>query len=223
MTKFGVIIFPGSNCDLDAIYVIENIVKRKVLKIWHKDRSLPDIDCIIIPGGFSFGDYLRPGAIASHSPIMKPIKEFSRNGGLILGICNGFQILTEANILPGVMLRNISTRFISKKVKLKVLNNNTPFTNLFSKNEIIELPIAHKDGNYYAPLEMIDELKTKNRLIFSYCENPNGSVEDIAGILNEEGNVLGMMPHPERAYEGLLGLELGRKIFESIVNYLENR
>lgn len=222
MIKFGVVIFPGSNCELDTIYVISEIIKRDVVKIWHKDKYLPDVQCIVLPGGFAFGDYLRPGAIASHSPIMQPIKEYVKSGGLVLGVCNGFQVLTEANLLPGALIRNIGTRFVSKKIKLKVENNNTPFTSLFNKGEIIELPIAHKDGNYYAPGEVINEIKANNGLVLSYIDNPNGSAENIAGIVNEQGNVFGLMPHPERAYEEILGSDAGLRIFSSIVNYLES-
>lgn len=222
MIKFGVVIFPGSNCELDTIYVISEIIKRDVVKIWHKDKYLPDVQCIVLPGGFAFGDYLRPGAIASHSPIMQPIKEYVKSGGLVLGVCNGFQVLTEADLLPGALIRNIGTRFVSKKIKLKVENNNTPFTSLFNKGEIIELPIAHKDGNYYAPGEVINEIKANNGLVLSYIDNPNGSAENIAGIVNKQCNVFGLMPHPERAYEEILGFDAGLRIFSSIVNYLES-
>lgn len=222
MIKFGVVIFPGSNCELDTIYVISEIIKRDVVKIWHKDKHLPEVQCIVLPGGFAYGDYLRPGAIASRSPIMQPIKEYVKNGGLVLGVCNGFQVLTEANLLPGALIRNIGTRFVSKRVKLKVENNNTPFTLLFNKGEIIELPVAHKDGNYYAPGEIVEDLKTNNRLVLSYIDNPNGAIENIAGIVNEQCNVFGLMPHPERAYEKILGSDAGLRIFSSIINYLES-
>lgn len=222
MIKFGVVIFPGSNCELDTIYVISEIIKCDVVKIWHRDKYLPDIQCVVLPGGFAFGDYLRPGAIASRSPIMQPIKEYARSGGLILGVCNGFQVLTEANLLPGALIRNIGTRFVSRRIKLKIENNNTPFTSLFNKGEIIELPVAHKDGNYYASEEAIDELKANNGLVLSYIDNPNGAVENIAGIVNEQSNVFGLMPHPERAYEKILGSDAGLRIFSSIVNYLES-
>jgi len=222
MIKFGVVIFPGSNCELDTIYVISEIIKRDVVKIWHKDKHLPEVQCIVLPGGFAYGDYLRPGAIASRSPIMQPIKEYVKNGGLVLGVCNGFQVLTEANLLPGALIRNIGTRFVSKRVKLKVENNNTPFTLLFNKGEIIELPVAHKDGNYYAPGEIVEDLKTNNRLVLSYIDNPNGAIENIAGIVNEQCNVFGLMPHPERAYEKILGSDDGLRVFSSIVNYLES-
>jgi len=222
MIKFGVVIFPGSNCELDTIYVISEIIKRDVVKIWHKDKYLPDVQCIVLPGGFAFGDYLRPGAIASHSPIMQPIKEYVKSGGLVLGVCNGFQVLTEADLLPGALIRNIGTRFVSKRIKLKVENNNTPFTSLFNKGEIIELPIAHKDGNYYAPGEVINEIKANNGLVLSYIDNPNGSAENIAGIVNKQCNVFWLMPHPERAYEEILGSDAGLRIFSSIVNYLES-
>lgn len=222
MIKFGVVIFPGSNCELDTIYVISSMLKREVVRIWHKDRYFPKIQCIVLPGGFAFGDYLRPGAIASRSPIMQPVKEFAESGGLVLGICNGFQVLTEANLLPGALIRNITTRFVSKRIRLKVENNNTPFTSLFHKDEIIELPVAHKDGNYYAPSEIITDLKTGGRIVLSYIDNPNGSAENVAGIVNRRGNIFGLMPHPERAYEDILGSKAGLKIFESIISYMES-
>jgi len=222
-----VIVFPGSNCDEDCYDVIKYVLKEKVDFIWHKEKKLNNYDCIILPGGFSYGDYLRTGAIARFSPVMNEVKEYALNGGLVIGICNGFQILLEANLLPGVTLRNKNLKFICKFVNIRVENNLTPFTNLFQKGEILKIPIAHIDGNYYAEKEVIEELKKNNQIIFRYCDekgklrdgaNPNGSREFIAGICNKEGNILGMMPHPERASESLLGSDDGRRIFESIIN-----
>jgi len=221
MIKFGVVIFPGSNCDLDSIYVIDSIIKREIIKIWHKDTKLPAVDCLILPGGFSFGDYLRPGAIGGRSPIVDSIKDYADNGGHIIGICNGFQILTERDFLPGAIITNNTSRFISKFIELKVENNKTAFTNQFEKGEIIRLPIAHKTGNYYADDAILSKIKNNSQIVLTYVDNPNGSKENIAGIINEKGNVFGLMPHPERAYEPILGSEAGKFIFKSIVSQLE--
>lgn len=219
--SFGVVIFPGSNCDRDAIYSVEKVILQKAIPLWHKLEELPELDCIILPGGFSYGDYLRPGAIASRSPIMNAIKAFADKGGIVIGICNGFQVLVESNILPGVLLRNDSTRFISKWVTLKVENNRTPFTKLFKKEQLINLPIAHKDGNYFVSFETLKDIQNKKQILFSYTDNPNGSIWNIAGITNEKGNVLGMMPHPERAYDSGLGSADGADIFRSILKYIK--
>lgn len=221
MKTFGVVIFPGSNCDLDALYSIEKVLLQKAYPLWHKNEELPDLDCIILPGGFSYGDYLRPGAIASRSPIMNSIRAYANRGGVVIGICNGFQVLVEANLLPGVLLRNASTRFISRMVSLKVENARTPFTKLFKKEQIIELPIAHKDGNYFADPATLKKLQSNKQIVFSYIDNPNGSMMNIAGIMNEQGNVLGMMPHPERAYDISLGSGDGALIFKSILKYVK--
>jgi phosphoribosylformylglycinamidine synthase I len=219
--NFGVVIFPGSNCDLDAIYSVEKVILQKAVPLWHNLEELPPLDCVILPGGFSYGDYLRPGAIASRSPIMKAVKAFAARGGIVIGICNGFQVLVESNMLPGVLLRNESTRFISKWVTLKVENARTPFTKLFKKEQLINLPIAHKDGNYFVSYEALKELQNKKQILFSYTDNPNGSIWNIAGITNEQGNVLGMMPHPERAYDKVLGSADGADIFRSILKYVK--
>ncbi|KPL01704.1 MAG: phosphoribosylformylglycinamidine synthase, partial [candidate division Zixibacteria bacterium SM1_73] len=225
--RFGVIIFPGSNCDYDAYMVAKNVIKREVKFLWHQDTSLSDCDCVILPGGFSYGDYLRTGAIARFSSIMKKVMNFARDGGLVVGICNGFQILLEAGLLPGAMLRNTSLRFICKFVHIEVENENTPFTNLCHKGQVLKIPIAHTDGNYFISEEGLNRLKQNQQIVFRYCDqfggitqeaNPNGSLYNIAGICNEKRNVLGMMPHPERASESILGSEDGKHIFQSIVN-----
>jgi phosphoribosylformylglycinamidine synthase len=228
--KFGVMIFPGSNCDYDAYMVIKNVVKREVEFLWHQDTSLSNCDCVILPGGFSYGDYLRTGAIARFSPIMKELMNFAQEGGLVVGICNGFQILLEAGLLPGAMLRNTSLRFICKFVHIEVENENTPFTNLCPKGQVLKIPIAHTDGNYFISEEGLTRLEQNQQIVFRYCDqhgklaqeaNPNGSLYNIAGICNEKRNVLGMMPHPERASEKILGSEDGKYIFQSIVSFFE--
>ena len=216
--KFAVIVFPGSNCDYDAYYVIKTHLGLSVDFVWHKDNNLSDYDCIIIPGGFSYGDYLRAGAIARFSNIMEEIKKAAKQGKSIIGICNGFQILVESGLLPGALITNQSTSFISKTIKLKVANNESIFTNCYLKNENISMPIAHKQGNYYANSELLKKLKANNQIAFKYTANPNGSCHDIAGIFNDKKNILGMMPHPERAAENILGSKDGIKIFESIIS-----
>ena len=219
--KFGVVVFPGSNCDQDCFNVVKNVLKQPVEYIWHKNTKLDHFDCIIIPGGFSYGDYLRCGAIARFSPIMDSIIKFANGGGLVIGICNGFQILLEAGLLPGAMLRNKNLHFICKFVELKVENTDTPFSSKYKKGQIVRIPIAHNEGNYYIDDKGLAELKKNNQIIFRYVDNPNGAVDDIAGIVNKERNVLGMMPHPERCSEKELTSEDGRLIFESIVNRLK--
>ena len=228
--KFGVIIFPGSNCDYDAYMVIKDVIKRDVEFLWHQEASLSKCDCVILPGGFSYGDYLRTGAIARFSSIMKKVMDFAQDGGLVVGICNGFQILLEAGLLPGAMLRNTSLRFICKFVHIEVENENTPFTNLCHKGQVLKIPIAHTDGNYFIPEDGLKKLKQNQQIVFRYCDqygkitpeaNSNGSLYNIAGICNEKRNVLGMMPHPERASERILGAEDGKHIFQSIVSFFE--
>jgi phosphoribosylformylglycinamidine synthase I len=228
--KFGVIIFPGSNCDYDAYMVIKNVIKQDVEFLWHQDTSLSNCDCVILPGGFSYGDYLRTGAIARFSSIMRKVMNFAQDGGMVVGICNGFQILLEAGLLPGAMLRNTSLRFICKFVHIEVENENTPFTNLCHKSQVLRIPIAHTDGNYFISEEELEKLKQNQQIVFRYCDqygkitqeaNPNGSLYNIAGICNEKGNVLGMMPHPERASEKILASGDGKYIFQSIVNFFE--
>ncbi len=224
--RFGVVIFPGSNCDHDCYYVIKEVMGQDVSLIWHKEEDLKSYDCIVLPGGFSYGDYLRTGAIARFSPVMRGVEKFIQKGGLVIGICNGFQILLEAGILPGAMRKNSSLHFICKYVYIRVENNNTPFTRIFQKGQVLKIPIAHFEGNYYLDTSTLKNVKKDNQIVFKYCDregrllreaNPNGSVEAIAGICNKEGNVLGMMPHPERASENILGSEDGRGIWESII------
>lgn len=224
--KIGIVVFPGSNCDHDAHYVAETILQQDARLLWHKDGSVGDVDVVILPGGFSYGDYLRCGAIARFSPIMKDVVRFANNGGVVIGICNGFQILTEAGLLPGVLLRNESLRFICRTVPLRVETSATRFTNLCKKGEVLYIPIAHGDGNYFADDDTLRRLEDNGQVVFRYCDengnitreaNPNGSRNNIAGIINERGNVLGMMPHPERASDGVLRLTDGLKIFYSIL------
>lgn len=226
--KFGVVVFPGSNCDHDAYFATNIVSNKKTQFLWHKDTVIPDdIDCVILPGGFSYGDYLRCGAIARFSPIMQEVYNFAKKGGYVLGICNGFQILTEIGLLPGTLMRNKSLHFICKDVNLKIMNNSNIFTSEFKLGEILTIPIAHGDGNYFAEKNIIEQLEGQNRIVFKYCNlngdidaesNPNGSLNNIAGILNERGNVLGMMPHPERYCDVILGSSDGLKIFSSLVN-----
>ena len=216
--KFAIIVFPGSNCDYDAYYVMKKHLQVSVKFVWHQNSDLSNYDCIIIPGGFSYGDYLRAGAIARFSKIMQAIKLESEKGKPIIGICNGFQILVESGLLPGALITNESTRFISRQISLKVSNNNALFTKNYNKNEIINMRIAHKQGKYFADKKLLKILKDNNQIAFRYTNNPNGSCDDIAGIFNDKKNILGMMPHPERASEGLLGSKEGVKIFESIVS-----
>lgn len=219
--KFGVIVFPGSNCDIDLFLAIKDIIKEEVAYIPHTASDLSGFDAILIPGGFSYGDYLRCGAIARFSTVMDAVIEFANEGKPVFGTCNGFQILTEAGLLPGVLLKNDSLKFVCKTQKVAVANNETLFTSEYEVNEILDLPIAHGEGNYYCDEDTLAELKANNQIVFTYeSTNPNGSLENIAGITNKAGNVLGMMPHPERAMEDLLGSDSGRKMFESVVDYL---
>lgn len=231
--KCGVVTFPGSNCDQDCYHVLKNVMGQPTDMIFHKDTFFDDdFDLIVLPGGFSYGDYLRPGAIARFSPVMKSVKKAAENGKLVLGICNGFQILVEANLLPGALLKNIDLKFHCHDVYIKVINNDTPFTALYEKDEVVKMNIAHADGNYYADDETLDNLERNRRVVFCYCNergeineksNPNGSAKNIAGICNAEGNILGMMPHPERCSEEILGSIDGKRIFESIIAYFERR
>jgi phosphoribosylformylglycinamidine synthase len=225
--KTGVIVFPGSNCDHDAFYTTSALIGQESQFIWHKDRKdLKDYDLIVVPGGFSYGDYLRTGAIARFAPVMQDVMEFAKRGGAVIGICNGFQILTECGLLPGALLRNRKLKFICKNIFLRIENNTTRFTSNYEKGQIITVPIAHGDGNYFADAETIKRLENENRVIFRYCSesgdttdesNPNGSINHIAGIMNESGNVLGMMPHPERCADMILGNNDGLKVFTSIL------
>ena len=226
--NFGVVIFPGSNCDKDIISCIERTIDQKVIELWHKDTDLQNCDVIFLPGGFSFGDYLRSGAIAKFSPIMEKVIEFGKNGGYIIGICNGFQILTESGLLPGALLHNTSNKFICKNIFLKVNQSNTLVTNSYEKN-VIKIPIAHGEGRFFADENTMNSLKKNDQIIFKYCNsngevseasNPNGSLENIAGICNKEKNIFGMMPHPERAADMLLSNTDGVALFKSIMNYI---
>ncbi|WP_044339024.1 phosphoribosylformylglycinamidine synthase subunit PurQ [Rossellomorea aquimaris] len=218
--KFAVIVFPGSNCDIDMYHAIKDEIGEEVEYVWHDADNLENYDAILLPGGFSYGDYLRSGAIARFSNVMKEVVKAAEQGKPVLGVCNGFQILLETGLLPGAMRRNDSLKFICKTVPLTVENNETMFTNGYEKNDVIQIPIAHGEGNYFCDEDTMSTLKENNQIVFTYCdENPNGSVENIAGITNEAGNVLGMMPHPERAMDTLLGSEDGKKLFQSIVKH----
>jgi phosphoribosylformylglycinamidine synthase I len=219
--KFGVIQFPGSNCDQDAYHVLADVLGQPTRYIWHKDTTLGDVDGVVIPGGFSYGDYLRTGAIARFSPAMKAVIEHAKVGGLVIGICNGFQILCEAHLLPGALIRNRSLKFICDWVRLRVETTESPFTNACRKDQVLRLPIAHGEGCYFAEPSVIEQLRREDRVLLRYCDNPNGSLDDIAGICNETRNVFGLMPHPERASESILGSEDGRLIFESILRHHE--
>ncbi|RLD99377.1 MAG: phosphoribosylformylglycinamidine synthase I [Aquificota bacterium] len=227
--KFGVVIFPGSNCDRDCYWAVSRVLGQEAKYLWYQERDLSDLDCVILPGGFSFGDYLRAGALVRFSPVMEAVREYASRGGLVIGICNGFQILLEAGLLPGAMMRNRNLRFICEYVHIRVERTDTPFTCLLKEGEVLKIPIAHMEGNYFADEATLAGLKANNQVVFRYCSpegdvfeeyNPNGSLENIAGICNEAGNVLGMMPHPERCCEALLGSEDGRRIFQSIVSHL---
>lgn len=226
--KFGVLVFPGSNCDDDAVRVLGDVMGKDVVKIWHKETVLPAVDCIIVPGGFSYGDYLRCGAIARFSPIMPAVIEFANAGGFVYGICNGFQILCEAHLLPGALLRNVNQKFICKNVFLKPMTNNSPLTADLDLTKPLKIPIAHAEGRYYADEDTLQKLVTNDQILFKYCDekgnytegsNPNGTTIDIAGICNAKRNVFGMMPHPERASESVLGNADGRLMFQSLIEH----
>lgn len=215
--KFAVIVFPGSNCDVDMYHAIKDELGEDVEYVWHDTDRLDEFDAILLPGGFSYGDYLRTGAIARFSKVMKEVVKAAEAGKPVLGVCNGFQILLEAGLLPGAMRRNESLSFICKPIELKVETNETMFTAEYQQGQTITIPVAHGEGNYYCDPETLANLKENNQIVFTYQQNPNGSLEDIAGIINEKGNVLGMMPHPERAVDELLGGADGLKMFQSIV------
>ena len=215
--KFAVIVFPGSNCDIDMYHALKDELGEQVEYVWHDTESLEEFDGILLPGGFSYGDYLRSGALARFSKVMKEVVKAAAAGKPVLGVCNGFQILLEAGLLPGAMRRNESLSFICKPVQLRVENNQTMFTADYQQGEAITIPVAHGEGNYYCDEETLAKLKANNQIVFTYQENPNGSLENIAGIVNEKGNVLGMMPHPERAVDELIGGADGLKLFQSIV------
>lgn len=218
--KAAVVVFPASNCDRDAAVALEKITGRKPFMLWHGDASVPDgVDLIVLPGGFSYGDYLRSGAMAAHSPVMAEVKRRAKAGTPVLGICNGFQILTEAGMLPGALMRNAGLKFVCRPVKLKVETSQSIFTNKYAAGDLIEVPVAHHDGNFFADDETLNRLEGEGRVAFRYAEgtNPNGSARDIAGIFNESKTVLGLMPHPERVIEPLLGGTDGRAVFESLI------
>ena len=230
--KVGVIVFPGSNCDHDAYHVARHVLKLPARFIWHKETSLGDVDLVVIPGGFSYGDYLRAGAVARFSPIMERVVAFAARGGLVLGICNGFQVLCESGLLPGALLRNASLRFVCKWVHLRVERTDTPFTSVLAPGRVIRIPVAHGEGNYFAAQEVLDRLDADRQVVFRYCNeagmphpdaNPNGSARNIAGIINRRGNVLGMMPHPERCAESVLGGADGLLIFRSLQAHVNGK
>ncbi|MDX2276191.1 MAG: phosphoribosylformylglycinamidine synthase subunit PurQ [Hyphomonadaceae bacterium] len=216
--KSAVIVFPGSNCDRDAARALERISGKPAAMVWHKDTALPEgTDLVVLPGGFSYGDYLRSGAMSAKSPIMQAVIAHAERGGLVLGVCNGFQILTEARLLPGALLRNEGLKFACKEVELDIVNVNTPFTRAYRETRQTVIPIAHGDGRYTADEATLDKLESEGRVVFRYKQNPNGSARDIAGIINERGNVLGMMPHPERAADAALGRLGGQAVFQSLL------
>jgi len=227
--KIGVVIFPGSNCDRDAYNAFGEVMNQEVEFLWHKDTSLNGADIVVLPGGFSYGDYLRSGAIARFSPIMSEVVRFAERGGLLLGICNGFQVLVEAGLLPGALLRNAALKFVCRQVYLRTENAETPFTSGLKRGQVIKVPIAHGDGNYYADESTLKSLEDGDRIVFRYAtpdgnitaeSNPNGSIRNIAGIVNERRNVLGMMPHPERASESILGSVGGASVLKSVLGSL---
>ena len=228
--KFGVVVFPGSNCDEDMVYTLKDLMGQKVVKLWHKDTSLQNCDFVVLPGGFSYGDYLRTGAVARFSPIMNEVAKHAQKGGYLMGICNGFQILAEAGLVEGVLLRNNNQKYICKNIFLKVQNSNSAITKDLLPKKAYKIPIAHGEGRYYAPKKVLEQLKENEQILFKYCDengkisdsaNPNGSLENIAGICNKTKNVFGMMPHPERAANPLLGNTDGKEFFQSILKNLK--
>ena len=218
--KSAVVVFPASNCDRDMIVALEKVTGQKPHIVWHQDSEIPDVDLIALPGGFSFGDYLRCGAMAARSPAMKEVIARADKGVNVFGVCNGFQVLTETGLLPGALMRNQSLKFVCKHVDLKVENTDTPYTNAYEQGQIINIPVAHHDGNYFADDDTLKELEDDGRVVFRYMDNPNGSRNDIAGIINRRKNILGMMPHPERLIEEAQGGTDGRGFFESMLNSL---
>jgi phosphoribosylformylglycinamidine synthase I len=224
--KFGVVVFPGSNCDFDTFYALKDVVGQPTTYLWHKDHDLKGVDCVVLPGGFAYGDYLRSGAIARFSPLMREVRDFADRGGLVLGICNGFQVLLELGLLPGAMLRNKNLKFLCQFVHIRIENDRTRFSRKGKKGQVLKIPIAHFDGNYYAPPEVLQDIEKNKQVIFRYADekgrlseeaNVNGSLNCIAGLMNRRGNVMGMMPHPERASEALLGSKDGLVIFKSMI------
>ena len=230
--KFGVLVFPGSNCDHDAYWTIQHVSKQPVTFLWHESHDLENCDAIIVPGGFAYGDYLRTGAIAKFSPVMDAVGKFAVGGGMVLGICNGFQILCESGLLPGALMRNVGLKYVCKPVQVRVENTQTPFTNACANGEVLTIPIGHMEGNYFCDPATLNQLQRENRIVFRYCAtggeitptvNPNGSLDNIAGICSPGGNVVGMMPHPERSAEPELGCTDGVKVFQSMVGALAAR
>ncbi len=229
--KFGVVIFPGSNCDHDMLHVLGNVMQQEVVALWHKDNHLPaDLDCVVLPGGFSYGDYLRCGAIARFSPLMESVIQFANDGGYVFGICNGFQILCEAGLLPGVLLRNDQQKFVCRNIWLRPMTRNSAITSRIDSQSVLKIPIAHAEGRYYADDTTLTELEANDQVLFKYCTpsgditpeaNPNGALRNIAGICNRARNVFGLMPHPERASETALGNDDGRVLFDSLVQAIE--
>lgn len=230
--RLGVVIFPGSNCDRDCVHVVRHVLGREVVELWHADPTIDGVDAVILPGGFAYGDYLRAGAVAATSPIMPAVRAFATSGGPVLGICNGFQVLLEAGMLPGAMLRNRVLKFQCKPVHIRVESTRTPFTRGLREGQVLRMPIAHGEGNYFAPEPLLATIQESVQVILRYCDahgrvvpeaNPNGSLNNIAGVCSPHGNVLGLMPHPERASEEVLGSADGRMLFESLVAWLESR
>jgi len=230
--RIGVVVFPGSNCDRDCVHVLRDVVGQDVVEVWHGETALEDLDAVVLPGGFAYGDYLRAGAVAATSPIMPAVRAFASSGGPVLGICNGFQVLLEAGLLPGAMVRNRGLLFQCRTVHIRVESTRTPFTRGLREGQVLRLPIAHGEGNYYAPAALLETIEEAQQVVFRYCDaggrvtpeaNPNGSLRNIAGVCSPQGNVLGLMPHPERAAEEILGSVDGRWIFESLVACLEAR
>jgi phosphoribosylformylglycinamidine synthase len=222
--KWGVLVFPGSNCDADCVHVLREVLHQEVIALWHEQAELHGVEAVVIPGGFSYGDYLRAGAVAHLAPVMRAVKDFADRGGLVIGICNGFQILTEAGLLPGALLNNTGLRFICKYVSLRVERTDTPFTHLFKPGQVVRMPVAHNEGRWVADLHQLAAVRSQ--VVLRYCDaggavtaeaNPNGALENTAGLVNQRGNVLGMMPHPERAAEGVLGGEDGRLILAAMI------
>jgi phosphoribosylformylglycinamidine synthase subunit PurQ / glutaminase len=225
--KFGIVVFPGSNCDHDVYHVAKHVLGHEASFLWHKETVLPGVDCVVLPGGFAHGDYLRCGAMARFSPIMKAVEEFANRGGMVLGICNGFQVLTEAGLLPGALLRNAGLQYICRDVFLRVERQDTPYTARLKPGTVLKIPIGHGEGCYYAAEEVLRGIEEKRQVVFRYCDasgsvtaesNPNGSLRAIAGVCNERGNIMGLMPHPDRCAEEILGNAQGRKLFDSIVH-----
>ncbi len=229
MYKFGIVVFPGSNCDHDCYYAIKHVLGQDCEFLWHHETDVERFDCIVLPGGFSYGDYLRTGSIASLSPVMKSVEKFAQAGNPVIGICNGFQVLVESGLLPGALIKNSSLKFVCKWIKARVENNRNLFTDNMKVGDVLEIPVAHGEGNYFCTPEELKALNENSQIVFRYCSekgditsesNPNGSIENIAGITNKAGNVLGMMPHPERCAEEILNGTQGRLIFESIISWL---